>query len=80
MSGRAPDHDRGLAFDLATLNRRRVLALLGGAGLATLVGCASGSAPVASTAAGSSSTAASAADCAAEIPDETAGPHPGVDL
>jgi protocatechuate 3,4-dioxygenase beta subunit len=78
MSGHTPDHDRGLAFDLATLNRRRVLALFGGAGLATLVGCASGSTD--STAAATSSTtsaASSAAACATEIPEETAGPYPG---
>src|SRR5205823_8641626 len=35
-------HDRGLAFDLSTLlERRRALKLLGGVGLATLVGCGS---------------------------------------
>jgi protocatechuate 3,4-dioxygenase beta subunit len=71
MSGHAPDHDRGLAFDLATLNRRRVLTLFGGAGLATLVGCAT---PAATSPAASSSAASSAV---AEIPDETAGPYPG---
>ena len=38
------DHDRGLAFDLGTmLGRRRVLTLLAGAGVATLVGCGSSS-------------------------------------
>jgi protocatechuate 3,4-dioxygenase beta subunit len=57
------DHDRGLAFDIATLmNRRRALALIGGAGLATLVGCGSGSDSVTSaattTAAGSTATTA----------------------
>jgi len=86
MSGHTPDHDRGLAFDLATLNRRRVLALFGGAGLATLVGCASGStdqtAAASSTTSATSSTstaasASSAAACATEIPEETAGPYPG---
>ncbi|WNV88620.1 intradiol ring-cleavage dioxygenase [Umezawaea sp. Da 62-37] len=80
MSGHTPDHDRGLAFDLATLNRRRVLTLFGGAGLATLVGCASGSTePTAATTSGSTSAAASAsaAACAPEIPDETSGPFPG---
>ncbi|WP_199433272.1 intradiol ring-cleavage dioxygenase [Qaidamihabitans albus] len=65
-------HDRGLAFDLATLGRRRALLLFGGAGLAALAGCTSGStgAPVSAT------TAETAAGCA-EIPDETAGPFPG---
>ena len=37
------DHDRGLVFDLATLDRRRMLKLLGlggiSAGLFTIVGC-----------------------------------------
>jgi protocatechuate 3,4-dioxygenase beta subunit len=76
MSGHTPDHDRGLAFDLATLNRRRVLALFGGAGLATLVGCATpATQSTASTTASSSTSAATSA--VAEIPDETAGPYPG---
>ena len=36
------DHDRGLAFDMSTLlHRRRVLQLIGGAGLLALVGCGS---------------------------------------
>ena len=36
------DHDRGLAFDLSTLlNRRRMLQLIGGAGVLALAGCAS---------------------------------------
>ncbi|HWO68731.1 MAG TPA: intradiol ring-cleavage dioxygenase [Umezawaea sp.] len=81
MSGRTPDHDRGLAFDLATLNRRRALALFGGAGLATLVGCASGSTGQATSSAAATTTSAaasaSAAACATEIPEETAGPYPG---
>jgi protocatechuate 3,4-dioxygenase beta subunit len=65
------DHDRGLAFDLATLrSRRSALALFGGAGLAVLAGCATGSdaeKPTASAASGE----------LAEIPEETAGPFPG---
>ena len=37
------DHDRGLAFDLSTLlNRRRMLQLIGGAGVLALAGCAWG--------------------------------------
>ncbi len=86
------DHHRGLAGDLSTLStllgRRRMLGLLGGAGLVTLVGCGSSGndAAGASTTASSStsaagatpttSAAASAASCA-EIPEETAGPYPG---
>ena len=80
MSGHTPDHDRGLAFDLATLNRRRVLALFGGAGLATLVGCAAPStatSPSSATSSSSASSATAAAGAVAEIPDETAGPYPG---
>ena len=72
------DHDRGLAFDLATLDRRRALKLLGGGALAMLVGCGSDSDEAASTSSSSSSTAATAAagDCTT-IPEETAGPYPG---
>ena len=75
------DHDRGLSFDLATLvSRRRALTLLGGVGLATLVGC--GSDPKSSSAASSSTSstttaaAGSAAACST-IPEETGGPFPG---
>jgi protocatechuate 3,4-dioxygenase beta subunit len=87
------DHDRGLSFDLATMtgrrlmNRRRVMQVVAGAGVAALVGCGSddGGESAASTTtstAGSSSTtagsgsAASDAECSA-IPEETAGPFPG---
>jgi protocatechuate 3,4-dioxygenase beta subunit len=81
MSGHTPDHDRGLAFDLATLNRRRVLTLFGGAGLATLVGCGTSETPAASTpttsSAATSSSAAAATACVDPIPEETAGPYPG---
>jgi protocatechuate 3,4-dioxygenase beta subunit len=89
---RDPDHDdahdRGLAFDLSALvGRRRMLQLLGGAGLFTLVACASNGSSdgAASTAAASGTTAtttassgttAAAADLAT-IPEETAGPFPG---
>ena len=85
------DHDRGLAFDLPSLlNRRRMLTLLAGAGVATLVGCgsdgnksASGtSTSAAGTGAASSPTTTAAAAAAADgtcevIPQETAGPYPG---
>jgi protocatechuate 3,4-dioxygenase beta subunit len=75
-------HDRGLAFDVATLlDRRRMLGLLGGAGLAALVGCSSGSGGSSDMAAASPSASASASATAAasceEIPEETAGPYPG---
>jgi protocatechuate 3,4-dioxygenase beta subunit len=50
------DHDRGLGSDLSSLlGRRRLLQLIGGAGLATLVGCAS-------KAANDSGTASTTAD------------------
>jgi protocatechuate 3,4-dioxygenase beta subunit len=75
------DHDRGLAFDLATLSRRRTLALLGGGALALLVGCGSddgddAAASTTSTTGNSSSSRAAAGECS-PIPEETAGPFPG---
>jgi protocatechuate 3,4-dioxygenase beta subunit len=83
------DHDRGLVFDLHTLDRRRVLKLLGfggvSAALFTIAGCGpAGSSSSASASAASSATAASGAsaangtDASCEIiPEETAGPFPG---
>ncbi|MFI7702243.1 intradiol ring-cleavage dioxygenase [Nonomuraea sp. NPDC049480] len=73
--------DRGLQFDMSTLlERRRVLGLFAGAGLASLVGCAGDSTGTASTAASTSSASqgatATGGGCA-EIPEETAGPYPG---
>jgi protocatechuate 3,4-dioxygenase beta subunit len=76
------DHDRGLEFDLSTLlRRRRMLGLIAGAGLVTLVGCGddpSERAPSGSSAgsAGTTGSTASGGSCA-EIPEETAGPFPG---
>ena len=77
------DHDRGLAFDVATLiSRRRALQLFAVGGLTTLVGCgaSSSSSPgTASSASGSgatSSTTAATAGATAVIPGETAGPYP----
>ena len=76
------DHDRGLVFDLNTMDRRRVLKLLGFGGLSaslfTIVGCGPSGAtgtPLASAAATAASVA-SGASCAV-IPEETAGPFPG---
>jgi protocatechuate 3,4-dioxygenase beta subunit len=88
------DHDhneiynRGLQFDLSTLlARRRVLGLLGGAGLAALVGCTTdtptsptSTGPPSATTDPSTSAAAPSPTNAAdleEIPQETAGPYPG---
>jgi protocatechuate 3,4-dioxygenase beta subunit len=83
-------HDRGLSFDLATLNRRRMLSLFGG-GLLALSGCApadDSATPGATTAAATPTPTASATPTAAaadptgaidvdEVPTETAGPFPG---
>ncbi|WP_436493340.1 intradiol ring-cleavage dioxygenase [Actinokineospora sp. HUAS TT18] len=72
------DHDRGLAFDLATLGRRRMLALLGGAGLAVVTGCATTSTQTQTqTQATPAAPPTGTAICADPIPEETAGPYPG---
>jgi len=86
------DHDRGFVFDLATLDRRRMLKLLGlggiGAGLFTVVGCSpsASSTPGANAGAtagtGASATASAAAVASTDgtceiVPEETAGPFPG---
>jgi protocatechuate 3,4-dioxygenase beta subunit len=66
-------HDKGLAFDLGTMNRRRMLTLIGGAGAAVMVtGAVIG-------------TAGPAAAALEEVESETAGPYPadgsnGVDV
>jgi protocatechuate 3,4-dioxygenase beta subunit len=80
-------HDRGLGFDLATLrNRRRALALFGGAGLAVLAGCSSNGAPTSSVPAATTAPGTTAPGTPAAtpgsgnvdaIPQETAGPFPG---
>ena len=80
------DHDRGLVYDLATLDRRRMLKLLGlggiSAGLFTIVGCnpSGSSATATGTASASQRTSAAGSAGAAScevIPEETAGPFPG---
>jgi protocatechuate 3,4-dioxygenase beta subunit len=75
------DHDRGLVFDLSTLDRRQVLKALGfaglNAGLFTIIGCGpSGATAGASAGATATGSAATGASCAV-IPEETAGPFPG---
>ena len=79
-------HDRGLAFDLATLlDRRRAMALMGGLGLAgALAACTSaepssraGATGSATTATTTGTTTSSAGGALVEVPDETAGPFPG---
>ena len=75
--------DRGLVYDLTTLDRRQVLKLLGFGGLSAslfvIAGCGPSAGASASAAASASSAAASdgtGASCAV-IPEETAGPFPG---
>ncbi|WP_326759951.1 intradiol ring-cleavage dioxygenase [Streptomyces phaeochromogenes] len=81
MSEELHDHDRGLSFDLPTLQRRKMIRLLAGVGLVPLVGCSSDdSDSSASASSGSASSSASASSGGAEcetIPGETAGPYPG---
>jgi protocatechuate 3,4-dioxygenase beta subunit len=77
---------------VTTLGRRRLLQLIGGAGLLTVVGCASnaakgaGSTTTAASSTGATSSAATTSTTAAAattatdiatIPEETAGPFPG---
>jgi len=78
------EHDRGLVYDITTLDRRRMLKLLGFGGISASVfviaGCgpngASGSASAAASAAASGASGSVGASCAV-IPEETAGPFPG---
>jgi len=74
------DHDRGLVFDLVTLDRRRLLKLLGFGGVSatlfTIAGCGPAGATGTAPSAASASSAADDASCAI-IPEETAGPYPG---
>ena len=77
-AGEIHDHDRGLLYDLGTMNRRRALGLLGGVGaLAALAACSTGTGTTAtgsststtssgtsssSSSSGSSSTSSASAD------------------
>jgi protocatechuate 3,4-dioxygenase beta subunit len=76
------DHGRLSRADLSLpLDRRRVLLMLGGAGLASLVGCGSDSGsktatPTTGAPDAPSATAGAAGDCTI-VPEETAGPFPG---
>jgi protocatechuate 3,4-dioxygenase beta subunit len=68
-------HDKGLAFDLRTMSRRRLLGALGGAGaLAVLGACGTDSGSGGSSSA--ASTAPASAGTPAEVASETAGPYP----
>jgi protocatechuate 3,4-dioxygenase beta subunit len=91
-AGEIHDHDRGLLYDLGTMNRRRALGLLGGVGaLAALAACSTGTGSTAtgssssssttssgtsSSSSGSSTTSADASGTLTEVPDETGGPYP----
>ena len=68
------DHDRGLVFDLSTLDRRRMLKLLGFGGISASLFVIAGCAPAGPS--GSAAATAAGASCAI-IPEETAGPFPG---
>ena len=77
-------YDQGLQADVATLvDRRRVLQLMGLAGVgAFLAACAPGAissatATATASAAASAASSTSAEACAPVIPEETAGPFPG---
>ena len=78
------EHDRGLVYDITTLDRRRMLKLLGfggiSAGMFVIAGCgpngSSASASAAASAAGPAASSSVGASCAI-IPEETAGPFPG---
>jgi len=89
-AGEIHDHDRGLLYDLGTMNRRRALGLLGGVGaLAALAACSTGTGSTAtgsststtssgtsSSSSGSSTSSPSADGTLTEVPDETGGPYP----
>src|SRR5262249_45484303 len=87
-----PNHDRGLAYDLGTLHRRRFLGLVTAAGLAAVAGCsaddttdatarsATSSAtpsPTSTTTSTTTATPSASLTDVDEIPRETAGPYPG---
>ncbi|MGM7648365.1 dioxygenase [Nocardia sp. JW2] len=68
------EHDLGLGHDLRVMSRRRILGVLGAAGVAAVAaGCAAGEETDATTT--EASTTATATPAAA--PQETAGPYPG---
>ena len=73
------EHDRGLVYDLTTLDRRRMLQLLGFGGVSATLFTIAGCGPAGSTGSATATAGASAvagASCAV-IPEETAGPYPG---
>ena len=79
------DHDLGLSHDLPriverNLGRRGLLALLGGVGAVSVVGCGSEATTTSSSSAATGGGAAAGSTTTVaegEIPEETAGPYPG---
>ncbi|MFI5499215.1 dioxygenase [Nocardia asteroides] len=69
------DHDRGLGHDLRVMSRRRMLGVLGAAGVATAAAACASATDSGVTDAGTS--AATATTTPAAAPQETAGPYPG---
>lgn len=69
------DHDRGLGHDLRVMSRRRMLGVLGVAGVATAAAACASATDSGVTDTGTSSATATATPAAA--PQETAGPYPG---
>ncbi|NKX88073.1 dioxygenase family protein [Nocardia coubleae] len=68
------EHDLGLGHDLRVMSRRRILGVLGAAGVAAVAaGCAAGEETGATTTEASTTTTATPA----AAPQETAGPYPG---
>jgi protocatechuate 3,4-dioxygenase beta subunit len=77
------DHDRGLLYDLGTMNRRRALGVIGSVGaLAALAACSTGTGSTttgfsSASSSGTSGSGSRASDAVGEVPDDTAGPYPG---
>ncbi len=71
------DHDRGLAFDLAIMNRRKALLwAVGGAASLALAACGSNDATTSGTTTDATTTGATGTNVG-EIAEETGGPYPG---
>jgi protocatechuate 3,4-dioxygenase beta subunit len=72
------EHDLGLAYDLAVMQRRRALLGLAGAGTLIVLGCGGGGDDsTAATAPTPTPTPTPATGACSVIPEETAGPYPG---
>ena len=77
------EYDRGLVYDLGTLDRRRMLQILGFGGISAslfvIAGCTPGAGASGSVSAAATAAAVASADAAScvVIPEETAGPFPG---